>query len=442
MADAPKAPLLDEVVQITGLSVDGAGIGRLHDGRVAFVDRALPGDRARIGARREKKNVVQAVLTELVTPAPGRVASRCDIWACGGCPIREAGPKLAAAAKRDHILSAMQRVGGFDMSAHPVPVQSFGDGWQYRHRVRLHAAWVPAKDGVGAGGWSLGYHQRHSRVLSPLSACPVLWPELERLGRALAGGVAQLPQEAQIRTVTLAYSRRDGRGAARIDTDGPMAAMRRSLTWLDGSELGGLHIVAADGQFRWGNLALRYDHAQAQHFDLRFEPGVFTQANTQGNDALVAHVLDQVEPRPQQRVLELHAGIGNFSIPLARRGSRLTAVEIAQRSAILLDRNARNAGVDIDIHAKSDVWALELLRDRPDVLLMDPARGGAREVALAVAALGPAAPGKVVYVSCDAATLARDAAAMVQGGLRLISLVGFDNFAQTPHVECVATFAA
>ena len=429
------------MVEITGLSVDGAGIGRLADGRVAFVDRALPGDRARIRVHAHNKGVVQAELKELVTAAPGRVPSRCDIWACGGCPVREAGPKLAGDSKRAQLMAAMQRLGGIDMAAHPVPMHTFGDGWQYRHRVRLHAAWM-ADASARAGGWALGYHQRHRRVLAPLAACPVLWPELERLGRALAGGVAQLPREAQILSVTLAYSRRDGRGAARIDTQGPMAAMRRSLTWLDGSELGGLHIVAADGQFRWGNLALRYDHAEAQHFDLRFEPGVFTQANPHGNDALVAHVLEQVGPRPQQRLLELHAGIGNFSIPLARRGARVTAVEISPRAAILLDRNARNAGVDIEVHTQSDTWAIPLLRARPDVLVLDPARGGAREVALAVAALGPAAPRKVVYISCDAATLARDAAAITQAGLRLSQLTGFDNFAQTPHLEAVATFAA
>ena len=274
----------------------------------------------------------------------------------------------------------------------------------------------------------------------PFSTCPVLWPELERLARALLGSMAQLPKAAQIDSVTLAYGRRDGRGTARIVTHGPMAAMRQSLKWLEGSELSGLHIEAADGQFRWGNLSLHYDHQEAHAFDLTYEPGLFTQAHVQGNDALVAHVLEQVGPRPQLRLLELHAGVGNFSIPLARRGARVTAVEQQRRAAIVLEHNARSAGVDVQVHAESDEWAIKLLRERPDVLVMDPARGGAAAVAEAIGALGPGGPRKIVYVSCDPATLARDTRSILHAGLRLSQLVGFDNFPQTPHIEAVATF--
>lgn len=426
---------------ITGLSVDGEGIGRLPDGRVVFVDRALPGDEVLARPIGHKKRIVQGELVQLVAPSPGRVQSRCDIWSCGGCPVREASADLALAFKRERIVHCMTRLGGVDMAQLTLPMHNFGDGWHYRHRVRLHAAWMQNPGGED-GRWVLGYHQRRSRALVPFSTCPVLWPELERLARALAGGVAQLPRSAQVESVLLVYSRRDRRGAARMVTQGPMAAVRESLNWLAGSELGGLHIEAADGQFRWGNLSLAYDHQDAKSFDLGYEPGLFTQAHTEGNDALVAHVLEQVSPRPQQRVLELHAGVGNFSLPLARRGARVIAVEQHRRSAIVLQRNALTAGVSIDVHAQSDVWAIELLRDRPDVLLMDPSRNGAAAVAEAIGNLGPGAPGKIVYVSCDPATLARDTKAILRSGLRLSSLVGFDTFPQTPHVEAIATFVS
>ena len=436
MADTAHA---EGPVTITGLSVDGEGIGRLADGRVVFVDRTLPGDVAQVRPVRLKKRVVQGELVALTTPSAGRVQSQCDIWACGGCPLREASPALAQQQKRLRIIHCMERLGGVDMAPLAVPMTGFGDGWRYRHRVRLHAAWHTGGSEAD-GRWVLGYHQRHSRALVPFSTCPVLWPELERLARALLGGVAQLPKSAQIDSVALAYGRRDGRGTARIVTHGPMAAMRQSLKWLEGSELSGLHIEAADGQFRWGNLALNYDHQEAHAFDLSYEPGLFTQAHVQGNDALVAHVLEQVGPRPQLRVLELHAGVGNFSVPMARRGARVTAVEQLRRAAIVLERNARSAGVDVQVHAESDAWAIKLLRDRPDVLVMDPARAGAAAVAEAIGALGPGAPRKIVYVSCDPATLARDTRAILRSGLRLSQLAGFDNFPQTPHVEAVATF--
>ncbi len=425
---------------MTSVSVDGEGIGRLSDGRVVFVDRTLPGDVAVVRPRTVKKRVVQGELVALTTPSGGRAESLCDIWACGGCPVREASPTLAQSFKRQHIVHCMERLGGVDVSALAVPVVSLGDGWRYRHRVRLHAAWMQTP-GQEDGRWVLGYHQRHSRALVPFSTCPILWPELERMARALLGAVAQLPKASALHSVQLAYSRRNKRGAARIVTEGPMAAMRESLKWLEGSELSGLHIEAADGQFRWGNLNLSYDHADAGAFDLSFEPGLFTQAHVEGNDALVAHVLEQVGPRAQLRVLELHAGVGNFSIPMARRGARVVAIEQQRRAAIVLDRNARAAGVDVQVHAESDVWAIKLLREqRPDVLLLDPARGGAAAVAEALGDLGPGAPRKVVYVSCDPATLARDTKAILRSGLQLRALTGLDTFPQTPHVEVVATF--
>lgn len=440
MADGPQREEGDQDVAITGLSVDGEGIGRLADGRVVFVDRALPGDTAWVRPKRHKKRVVHADLVALEQPSPNRQASLCDIWACGGCPTREASQALSREHKEQHIVHCMTRLGGVDLTGLTVPVLSFGDGWRYRHRVRLHAAWVTS-GAQGDGRWVLGYHQRHSQALVPFSTCPVLWPELERMARALLGAVAQLPQESALHSVQLAYSRRDKRGAARIVTRGPMAAMRESLTWLDGSELSGLHIEAADGQFRWGNLSLTYDHADATAFDVGFEPGLFTQAHVEGNDALVAHVVEQVGPRAQLRVLEMHAGVGNFSLPLARRGARVVAVEAQRRAAIVLERNARKAGVDITVHAETDTWALSLLREqRFDVLLLDPARGGAADVAQALADLGPGAPPKVVYVSCDPATLARDTRVILRSGLKLAALTGLDCFPQTPHVETVATF--
>lgn len=442
MVDTTHSQEGDEAVAITGLSVDGEGIGRLADGRVVFVDRALPGDEAQIRPKRHKKRVVHGELLALKKPSPGRQVSQCDIWACGGCPTREASQALSAEHKRQHIVHSMTRLGGVDLTGLNVPMLSFGDGWRYRHRVRLHAAWhTSAGQAQKDGRWVLGYHQRHSQALVPFSTCPVLWPELERMARALLGAVAQLPQESALHAVQLVYSRADKRGAARIVTRGPMAAMRQSLTWLDGSELSGLHIEAADGQFRWGNLNLNYDHADASAFDVGFEPGLFTQAHVEGNDALVAHVLEQVAPRAQLRVLELHAGVGNFSLPMARRGARVVAVESQRRAAIALERNARKAGVEITVHPEKDTWALALLREqRFDVLLLDPARGGAADVAQALATLGPGAPRKVVYVSCDPATLARDTQVILRSGLKLAALTGLDCFPQTPHVETVATF--
>lgn len=436
MADGGVTP--DEVVDIIDISVDGAGVGRLADGCVVFVDSTVVGDRVRVRPLRRHKRLAFAELLGIESQSAERVISRCDLWRCGGCPNKGSSAALQLRLKAGRLAAALSRVGGIATDGVVLAPLSVGDGWAYRHRIRLHAAWRQEADGPGR--FLLGYHERHTNALVPLSTCPVAWPELERLGRAIAGGVAQLPREAGLRSVELAYSRRDGRGSARIVADGPVGTFRQSLRWVEESELGGLEVQAGDGSFRWGNLELRYDHALADQFDLRFEPGLFTQSHVAANDVLVAEVLGAIAPSAGQSVLELHAGIGNFTLPVSRAGAHVVAVEMQKRAGIFLQNNARAAGVTPEVHVQRDADALRFLSRQPDVLLLDPPRAGARAVADAIASLGDAAPKKIVYVSCDPATFARDAARIAAGPRRLLRMRPIDLFPQTPHVECVAVF--
>ena len=442
--DAAAATSTDGPVKIFDFSVHGEGIGRLPDGLVVFVDGGIVGDEVEVKLRPRRGKLAFADVVRIVTPSPDRVVSRCDIAACGGCPIKGSALQMQAEIKARRAVQTLRRVGGV-VPGHVAPVLAgAGDGWGYRHRVRLHASWLRGQSEHG-GGWQLGYHQKQSHALVPLSTCPVLWPELERLGRAVAAGLAGLGQHARLESVELAYSRRDGRGGAKVVAHGPVAAFRQSLQWIETSELSGIEVVAGDGSFRWGNLELRYDHAQADAFDLRFEAGLFTQANVAQNDALVAEVLRQVAPGPNLQVLELHAGIGNFSVALARQGAHVAAFERGRRAAVLLQKNARQSGVEIDVHAADDVDALPLLQHRFDVLLLDPPRGGIPTLApqlAKLAARGTKLADKIVYVSCDPATLARDAAHLVAAGHRLSYLRPIDMFAQTSHLETVAVFTA
>lgn len=437
-ADAQAAPEAEAQVEFVDYSVHGEGIGRLPDGRVVFVPGAVPGDVAQVAVQPHAGRTAFGRILALSTPSPDRVVSRCDIAACGGCPVRGSTLTLQASCKGRRVRETLRRVGGLEPAALAAPLVPGDDGWGYRHRVRLHASWARAED--GRGHWQLGYHQRQSHALVPLSTCPVLWPELERLGRAVAAGMVGLPREAQLQTVELAYSRRDRRGGAKVVAKGEVAAFRQSLEWIEGSELSGIEVVAGDGNFRWGNTELRYDHAQADAFDLRYEAGLFTQANVAQNDVLVRQVLEKVAPRNGLRVLELHAGIGNFTLPIARLGARVAAYEQGRRAAVLLQKNARAAGVDVEVHAKSDVEAVTALATGVDVLLMDPPRSGIRALAPKLAALGQHLPAKIVYVSCDPATLARDAAYLAGAGRKLQDVVPVDMFSQTTHVETIAVF--
>lgn len=424
-------------ITIHGMSANGEGVGRLPDGRVIFVDATLPGDIVRVELTETRKRVQYGRADAIVRPSAGRCASRCDIAECGGCPWRMVDASLQGSLKRQALVETLRRIGGVDVDPMLGEVEQFEDGWFARHRVRLHASYKEATD-TQAAGWRLGYMMRRSRQLVPLSACPVIWPELERLALALAQGVALLPKEAGLQQIDLAYSRRDLRGGVRVQASGPLQLFRESLAWLAGADVLGVEVVAQDGTLRHGNLELRYDHARADEYDLRFEAGLFTQALPQGNDSLVAAVLAHAQPHTQPRLLELHAGIGNFSVPLCRAGARVTAYELSRRAAVLCARNARQAGTSLEVHALPDTQALQHLHEY-DTVLVDPPRAGARAVAEAVAQCE--AIKRVLYVSCDAGTLARDVKLLTQGNMQLTHIQAFDLFPQTPHVEtfCVLT---
>ena len=414
---------------IHGISVNGDGVGRLDDGRVVFVENAVPGDRVAVRLGETRKRVQYAELLNVVAASVDRVESACQVERCGGCVLRTVSLTRQATLKRQMVLDAMRRIGNLDVSDSLGPVRQFGSGWRYRHRVRLHAVWQH-------NAWRFGYFERRSRRLVPLSSCPVVWPELEALCLSTSKALATLPQTAQITEVELAYSRRDKRGGAKISAKGTLNTFRRNLGWFEASELAGVEVEASDGRFRHGNLELRYDHRRAEEFDVRYEPGLFTQAFPEANDALVDSVTQAVRPRDNPRVLELHAGIGNFSVPLARVGAQVVAFEHNRRAAILCQRNGSAPGMQVLVHAQSDAEALSSL-SQYDVILLDPPRGGAREVAQGLREAGPAS---VVYVSCDPATLARDAAILISGGYTLTHIESFDLFPQSTHVETLTVF--
>lgn len=382
---------------ITGLTSSGDGVARLQDGRVAFVRGGLPGDQVEARLTREQPRMVNADVIRVVTPSPQRVISTCQREGCGGCALRDYDPQAQRDAKTDQVLQAVTRIAKLD----PKPVfqgMVSGDPWAYRHRARFHAR--------HDGQWRIGYHARASHDLVPITRCPVLWPELEQAALELQDWLAKQPRSLALQEVELAYSRKDEKAGAFFIADRP--------------------VIGAP----FDNATLAYDHAG--DFLLRFSAGVFTQANPAMNERLVAAVTASVQGK---RILELHSGIGNFSLPLAKAGCSVKAVEQNPASSALAKLNAQ--GFSITPVTASDASAVADA-DTYDTILLDPPRIGAKEVATKLAQRGPA---RVVYVSCDPATLARDLRLLVDGGYRLDSLATYDMFPQTPHVESLAVLS-
>jgi 23S rRNA (uracil1939-C5)-methyltransferase len=262
----------------------------------------------------------------------------------------------------------------------------------------------------------------------------LLWPELEAAVHQVSQWLAPLPPTAQISEIEIAYSRADKCAAARITSSAKRFLLQQVAQKLP---LAGVELHCHDGQLRYGKLEMRYDHGLKNEFDLMFEPGTFTQVFPEMNDKLVERVIAAVHPQNGVRVLEFHAGIGNFSIPLARSGARLVAVEMSKRSTVLLGRNARASGLTIDVHAVPDSQATNFLVNS-DVVIFDPPRTGALDLCQALLTVQKA-PARLIYVSCDPATLARDAK-ILGPRYQLSSLCVFDMFPQTPHVESLAIF--
>ena len=419
---------MNELV-IDGMSIAGEGVGRLADGRVVFVPGAVLGDRVRVKLSDRRRRVQYADILELLDPSAMRARGRCTVDACGGCPLKMVTAPGQAEVKRRRVIAALRRIGGIDADLRLEPPAQVGDGWRYRHRVRLQAATVERR-------LQLGYFAARTHALVPLSSCPVLWRELETAAQALGTALGGLPPTVGISTVELAHSRRDNRTAATLTIRGDIQPLRSSLKWIDEAALSGVVVVGPESRWQHGNVELRYDHAHADEFALRFEPDLFTQAFPEMNDRLVAAVMSSVRPSSGLRVLELHAGIGNFTVPMARAGARVVAVEQRRRSAILCRRNLRTAGLADEVVDASDFDAMDRLNDT-DLVVMDPPRTGVRGVAKVLAERGPPT---VVYVSCDSATLARDARTLTAGGYRLLHLDAFDMFPETTHVETLSVF--
>ena len=416
-------------ITIDSLGSAGDGVGRLPSGEVVFVPGGIPGDKVSIRLDDKRKQVQHGTIRSIIEPSPDRVVGRCQIDNCGGCGLSHLRDEAELSFKQERIRETMRRVGGVTWD-NPIDIRRVGDSWNYRHRVRLHAQWIE-------GAWRIGLFARRSRTLAGFGGCSVLWPELNDVVRRVSRAVLRLPAGLGIDEVSLAYSRRQRRAAASVSVSGNMKKLRHVAAQLgEDASLFGVELRQEDELWQWGNLELLYDHGAGDQFDLAYEAGMFSQGNPAVNDLLVGCVVEAATEGGAKTALEMHAGIGNLSIPLAKAGMTVRATEASKRACTFGERNARGAEADVTFACIVDEEAVHDAADR-DVLVMDPPRSGAKGACQTVARPGDG-PQRVVYVSCDPATLARDVAILTEGGYHLRRLIGFDMFPQTPHVETLA----
>ncbi len=423
-------------VEIEGLTHDGRGVYR-NDGKAVFVADALPGEIVLVQPLRRRKGQEEARLLEVVTAADNRVAPRCSYFGyCGGCALQHLEHASQLEDKQAQLLSALERIGGV-LPLELLPPLAAAS-WAYRRRARLGVRWVRAKDRV-----LVGFRERNGSFIADMQHCEVLAEPC----RELPGQLAELIGSLSIRTrlpqvevtvadnaVALVFRVLDPPTPDDLEKLESFAANAGVRVYL---QPGGLDSVALQA----GDSEPLYYRLDQQRIRIAFEPTDFIQVNGFLNELMVQAAMDALQLEPGVDLLDLFCGLGNFSLPAARRGARVTGVE---GEAALVERAGGNAAANelaaqfvlsnlFDPQLEDFPWA----RQTYDRVLLDPPRAGARAV---VDYMPKLAPNRIVYVSCHPGTLARDTAALVQQGYELTAAGVMDMFPHTAHVESMAVF--
>lgn len=411
----PRTALVD--VRIDAIALDGDGVARTAEGAV-FVPGAAPGERVRIRLGAGHARTRRGELVEVLEPAPERVPPRCEVFGrCGGCQLQHLSYDAQLAAKRRALAHALGR----DVDAF-VPAPS---PWGYRVRVRLHAT-----------GGAVGQHAAGSRRLVVLERCPVLDPEVEVALGSVGPMVARAVRgEAEI----LLDRGRDGRPVLLVRPEAPLdrdahAALEAIVA---SGEAGGIAIElpGLPGTTRLGDPEPWTTAADGGPMHLA--PGSFGQANPRVTEQLGQALVEGLSPEPADRVLELYAGSGTFTLALSPRVTEIVAVESSPAGARALEDNAARRGFGNIRVIRADAAAhATKARGSFALVVLDPPRTGAPEAVLEAVAARRAR--RVAYISCDARSLGRDLARLHALGLSVRTLVAFDMFPQTSHVEVLA----
>ncbi len=386
-------------VTVEKLVYGGDGLARVN-GRVVLTPFVLPGERASVLADREKPGLAWARVREILQTAPERVAAPCPYFGrCGGCHYQHAPYEFQLSAKRAILVEELRRLGKIEPPG-DIEVVS-GEPWGYRNRVQLHT-----------GNGALGYREARSHRLCAISMCPISSPKINEAIRTLSAMLQDARWPRFIRSIEI-FTDEHNVQLNVIETEKPVA--RRFFEWC-GEAMPGLVEGGLDYQDRF-----------------RVSRNSFFQVNRFLLDKLVDVA---IEGAKGESALDLYAGVGLFSLPLARQFGQVTAVESGSGAVRDLEFNAQRA-VLANLSAKQGTAEayLEALDRAPDFILLDPPRAGlGKTVVRRLAALKPAA---ATIVSCDPATLARDLAGLLAAGYRTERMALVDLFPQTFHIETV-----
>ncbi len=446
MTDAKKNAV--HTLDITGYTAEGMGVARLEDGRVVFVPNTIRGERWQVQLLKVNKNVAWGRAVKPVLESACRVPSDCPhSGPCGGCQFRHMDYAEELEAKRQRVEDALRRVGGVDITVDTI--HGAADTHRYRNKVQFPVA-------QGKGGVNVGLFRARSHDVIDVPDCLLQSKDANRLGRALKtwmerGGVSAYDEGAGKGLVRHLYVRtnRAGESLACVvvngkklpDEMGLVSALRDCVSGLVGVVLNvnrkDTNVILGDSyRTLWGR-----DWLEEALCGLTFRLSVpsFFQINREQTEVLYGRAVDFAGLTGSQTVLDLYCGIGTISLTMAQRAGRVIGAEIVPEAIEDAKGNARRNGVTNAEFFCGDAGEIahKLAAEgvRPDVICVDPPRKGlAPDVPDLLADM---APKRIVYVSCDPATLARDVKRLGERGYMVVRAEAVDLFPRTQHVESV-----
>jgi 23S rRNA (uracil1939-C5)-methyltransferase len=450
----------DNALTIESMDLEAQGVGHRADGKVVFVDGALPFEVVRANVHRKKDNWEKASLLEVLQESSQRVTPGCPHFglhagACGGCKMQHLDASAQIAVKQRALEDNLWHLGKVKAETILRPIQ--GPAWGYRFRARLSVRYVVKKGEV-----LVGFHERKSRYVADMRQCPILPPHVDAMLMPLRKLIGSMEARETLPQIELACG------------DHVTALVLRHMEPLSEHDMAALRTFAQKHQVQWwlqskgpdtvrlmdGALgeALSYDLPEFG-ITMPFKPTDFTQVNPHINRVLVTRALRLLDVQPSERVIDWFCGLGNFTLPLATLAREVLGIE---GSEALVVRSGENYGFN-QAHrdkplAPTSFVARNLFEMTPELLrqdgsadkwLVDPPREGAFSLVQALAELhqqpelraGWTPPKRIVYVSCNPSTLARDAGVLVNAAGYRMSFAGAVNmFPHTAHVESMAVF--
>ena len=467
--DASDLP--DGWLQVQSLDLDAQGVARKPDGKVIFIDGALPFELVTANTHRKKNNWEQASLTAIHRESSQRVRPGCPHFglhagACGGCKMQHLHVSAQVAVKQRVLEDNLWHLGKVKAETMLRPIE--GPAWGYRYRARLSVRHVIKKGQV-----LIGFHERKSRYVADMQQCPVLPPHVDAMLMPLRALIAGMDARDTCPQIELACG------------DSVTALVLRHLEPLSAGDLARLRAFAAEHNVQWwlqpkgpDTVKLLDEGGEQLSYALPdfgitmpFKPTDFTQVNPHINRVLVSRALRLLDVHPHERVIDWFCGLGNFTLPLATQAREVLGIEGSEalvarsRENYVLNQAVAN---DYKALAATEFVARNLFEMTPEMLvadgaadkwLVDPPREGAFALAKALAdieqarigaegagplpagAEGWTPPKRIVYVSCNPATLARDAGLLVHLAGYQCTAAGMVNmFPHTAHVESMAVF--